>query len=49
MIELSEEKGKLFYNNICNQEYQNEKDLPSLIKFFKMNQKNNNQKIKKIH
>ena len=47
MIELSEEKGKLFYNNICNQEYQNEKDLPSLIKFLKNESEKQQSKNKK--
>ena len=47
MIELSEEIDKLFYNNICNQEYQNEKDLPSLIKFLKNESEKQQSKNKK--
>ena len=47
MIELSEEIDKLFYNNICNQEYQNEKDLPSLIEFLKNESEKQQSKNKK--
>ena len=47
MIELSEEIGKLFYNNICNQECQNEKDLPSLIEFLKNESEKQQSKNKK--
>ena len=36
-----------YYNNICNQEYQNEKDLPSLIKFLKNESEKQQSKNKK--
>ena len=36
-----------YYNNICNQEYQNEKDLPSLIEFLKNESEKQQSKNKK--